>query len=379
MPNKFINYVRDIYSSKDYIPLHEPTFIGNEIQYVNDTINSSFVSSVGKYVQNFENLIEEHTSAPKAVATVNGTTALNVALKLSDVNAGDLVITQPLTFVATCNAIHFSGASPVFVDISDKSLSLCPKALEKYLDNNALLIDSKCIHKNSKKYIKAILPMHTYGHPAELDELISVAAKWKLNVIEDAAESLGSLYKGKHTGTLGDFGVISFNGNKIITTGGGGMILCKKIEDGIKAKHLTTTAKVPHEYEFFHDEHGFNYRMPNINAALGCAQMENLEKFLENKRNLAKKYEDFFKNSDINFVKEPDYAHSNYWLNCIIAPDEKFRDDFLKKTNNQNIMTRPAWKLMHHLPMYKNCLKGNLKLSEKIGSTLINIPSTPLI
>ncbi len=379
MFDKFISYVRDIYSSKDEIPLHEPIFIGNEFKYVNETIKSTYVSSIGEYVETFEKLIEKYTSTTKAVATVNGTTALHVALKISGIKTGDLVITQPLTFIATCNALHYVGASPVFVDISDKSLSLCPKALEKYLDKNASVINSKCIHKKTKKQIKAILPMHTYGHPAQMEELIAIASKWKLIIIEDAAESLGSFYKGKHTGTLGDIGILSFNGNKIITSGGGGMILCNKNEDGVKAKHLTTTAKVPHDYEFFHDEHGFNYRLPNINAALGCAQMENLEKFLRRKRSLAAKYESFFKNSDIRFVKEPDYGQSNYWLNCIIVPDKKLRDEFLKKTNYEKIITRPAWTLMHHLPMYKNCLKGSLKVSEKIGSTLINIPSTPVI
>ncbi|EPW8797403.1 LegC family aminotransferase [Morganella morganii] len=377
-PQLLIKFIRDVYQSNDFIPLHAPTFNGNEKKYVTETIDSTFVSSVGKFVDDFERKIEKFTNTPRAVAAVNGTAALHAAMYMAGVRHGDLVITQALTFVATCNALYHMGAQPVFVDISPVSLGLSPKAAEEYLQEYAELTEHGCFHKVTKRRIKALVPMHTFGHPAELDELVSICQKWQLVLVEDAAESLGSFYKNQHTGTIGKFGALSFNGNKIVTTGGGGMVLCADEYTGKHTKHVTTTAKVPHPYEFFHDEPGFNYRMPNINAALGCAQMEVLEQFLKEKRELAKKYRQFFSNSDCTFVEEPDYAQSNYWLNAIICNDAAQRDEILKQSNAAGVMTRPVWQLMHRLPMFKDSLRGDLRYSEFIEAHLLNLPSTPV-
>ncbi|MFD2229729.1 LegC family aminotransferase [Alkalimarinus sediminis] len=378
MHNKLISLVRDIYSTNEFIPLHAPTFKGNEQAYLAETISSTFVSSVGKFVDDFEHKIQAYTGTARAVATVNGTSALHTALHLADIKAGDLVITQALTFVATCNALYHMGAEPIFIDIETTFFGLCPIAVATWLDENAQLNDDgQCIHVASGKQIKAVMPMHTFGHSVQLDELISICEKWNLSLIEDAAESLGSYYKGKHTGTLGKFGALSFNGNKVITTGGGGMLLCRAEKDGLHAKHVTTTAKQPHPYEFYHDEPGFNYRMPNLNAALGCAQMEQIEKILASKRQIASQYEEFFAGSEYQFVKEPEYAHSNYWLNAILCPDINARNALLEKTNSQGVMTRPVWQLMHRLPMFASSLRGDLKNSEFAEARLVNLPSSP--
>ncbi|HHF2857178.1 TPA: LegC family aminotransferase [Vibrio diabolicus] len=373
-----VEFVRDTYKTDEFIPLHAPTFDGNEKAYVMETIESTFVSSVGKFVDDFERKIEAYTGTAKAVATVNGTAALHAALYMADVQRGDLVVTQALTFVATCNALYHMGVEPIFLDVSPVSLGLCPKAVDAFLEENAEVTDAGCIHKKTGRRIKAVVPMHTFGHPVELDELVAVCLKWNITLVEDAAESLGSFYKGKHTGTIGDFGAVSFNGNKIITTGGGGMVLCKTQELGARTKHVTTTAKVPHPYEFFHDEPGFNYRMPNLNAALGCAQMEVIEQYLKQKRVLAEGYNDFFKGSDIKFVTEPEYAQSNYWLNAIICSDKESREEILSVTNDSGVMTRPIWQLMHRLPMFENAIRGDLTYSEFIEAHLINLPSTPI-
>ncbi|WP_394256666.1 LegC family aminotransferase [Vibrio harveyi] len=373
-----VEFVRDTYKTDEFIPLHAPTFDGNEKAYVMETIESTFVSSVGKFVDDFERKIEAYTGTTKAVATVNGTAALHTALYMADVQRGDLVITQALTFVATCNALYHMGAEPIFVDVSPVSLGLCPKAVDAFLEENAEVTDVGCIHKKTGRRIKAVVPMHTFGHPVELDELVAVCLKWNMTLVEDAAESLGSFYKGKHTGTIGDFGAVSFNGNKIITTGGGGMVLCKTQELGARTKHVTTTAKVPHPYEFFHDEPGFNYRMPNLNAALGCAQMEVIQQYLKQKRLLAEGYKNFFKGTDFNFVTEPEYAKSNYWLNAIVCPDKESREEVLACTNGAGVMTRPIWQLMHRLPMFENAIRGDLTYSEFIEAHLINLPSTPV-
>ncbi|WP_191117824.1 LegC family aminotransferase [Vibrio campbellii] len=374
-----VEFVRDTYKTDEFIPLHAPTFDGNEKAYVMETIESTFVSSVGKFVDDFERKIETYTGTAKAVATVNGTAALHAALYMADVQRGDLVVTQALTFVATCNALYHMGAEPIFLDVSPVSLGLCPKAVDAFLEENAEVTDAGCIHKKTGRRIKAVVPMHTFGHPVELDELVAVCLKWNITLVEDAAESLGSFYKDKHTGTIGDFGAVSFNGNKIITTGGGGMVLCKTQELGVRTKHVTTTAKVPHPYEFFHDEPGFNYRMPNLNAALGCAQMEVIEQYLKQKRVLAEGYNDFFKGSDIKFVTEPEYAQSNYWLNAIICSDKESREGILSVTNDSGVMTRPIWQLMHRLPMFENSIRGDLTYSEFIEAHLINLPSTPIL
>lgn len=379
MHKKLIKFVQEVYQTTEFIPLHAPTFEGSEKDYVNNTLESTFVSSVGKYVDRFEQQIEEYTGTSKAVATVNGTAALSAALYMAGVKSGDLVITQALTFVATCNALYHMGAEPVFVDVAKISLGLCPKALDSYLEDNAFINnDGLSQHKITQQVFRAVVPMHTFGHPVQLEELVAVCAKWNIALVEDAAESLGSFYKGEHTGTFGSFSAISFNGNKIITTGGGGMILCRSSSDGERAKHITTTAKVPHPYEFYHDEAGFNYRLPNLNAALGCAQMETLPKFLEQKRTLALEYRSFFKDSDFKFIEEPEYAESNYWLNAVLCPDVPSRETFLKETNAGGVMTRPIWKLMHRLPMFENAKRGDLTVSELIESRLVNIPSSPV-
>lgn len=371
-----VAFIRDIYRTNEFIPLHAPTFSQKEKVNVADTIASTFVSSVGKYVDEFEREIERFTGSARAVATVNGTAALHTALYMAGVERGDLVITQALTFVATCNALHHMGAQPVFVDVSKISLSLCPRAVEEYLLEYAEVTDKGCHHRVTGQRIKAVVPMHTFGHPAEMDELLLLCQRWHLVLVEDAAESLGSFYKGKHAGTLGEFGAMSFNGNKVITTGGGGMVLCRSVELGARTRHITTTAKVPHPYEFYHDEPGFNYRMPNLNAALGCAQMERLQQLLEQKRTLARHYAEFFSDKACQFVVEPPYARSNYWLNAIICESAEQRDALLTATNGAGVMTRPVWQLMHRLPMFAHCLRGELTHSEWLEARLLNLPSS---
>ncbi|XOV79206.1 MAG: LegC family aminotransferase [Aestuariibacter sp.] len=376
--NQLIAFVRDVYHSSDFIPLHAPVFAGNEKSYVADTLESTFVSSVGKYVDEFERKVEDFTGSTKAIATVNGTAALHTALYLAGVKPGDLVITQALTFVATCNALYHMGAKPVFVDVERDTLGLCPAALETYLEDNAELdAEGQCVHKSTRSPIKAVVPMHTFGHPVRLDEVQSVCEKWGVTLVEDTAESLGSFYKGRHTGTFGDFAALSFNGNKIITTGGGGMVLCQEPDAGERARYITTTAKVPHEWEFYHDEPGFNYRLPNLNAALGCAQMETLTQYLSKKRQLAQEYMAFFEKTEYQFVKEPQDCQSNYWLNAVICQDKESSQRLLRITNDNGIMTRPVWKLMHKLPMYAECFRGPLVNSEWLEHRLVNIPSSP--
>jgi aminotransferase in exopolysaccharide biosynthesis len=373
-----VDFIQDTFKTKKMIALHEPTFVGNELRYVKDTIDSTFVSSVGEYVDKFEFLISDYTKSVSAVATTNGTSALTTCLYLLNVKTHDLVITQPLSFVATCNSIFHLGAKPIFCDISETSLGLCPKAVEKFLKEYADVHKGVCIYRPTKQKIKAILPMHTFGHPVQLDELKLICDKWCISLIEDAAESLGSFYKGKHTGTTSALAALSFNGNKVITTGGGGMILCQNKLISKKAKHITTTARVSKGYEFYHDEAGFNYRMPNLNAALGVAQFEMLANIISKKRDLANTYEQFFNGSNFKFFKEPSYAKSNYWLNTLICEDYSARQDFLEYTNSKNVMTRPVWELMHRLPMYSSSLRGDLSVAEKLGSLIVNIPSSPI-
>jgi len=373
---QLISFIRDYFRSGEFIPLHAPVFTGNEKAYVADTIDSTFVSSVGAYVDRFEQDMVSYTGAPKAVATVNGTAALHIALKLAGVEPGDLVITQPLTFVATCNAVAYCGADPVFVDVDRHTLGLSPSALEIWLEDNARMdAEGICRTKNDNRAIRACVPMHTFGHPADLDGLVAVTGRWNIMLVEDAAESLGSFYKGKHTGTFGAVGTLSFNGNKIMTTGGGGMILAGE-ELAAHAKHLTTTAKKPHPYEYIHDEVGYNYRLPNLNAALGCAQLEQLEQFIKAKRALAAKYEAFFSGSEYQFVTEPDECRSNYWLNAVICEDKAHRDSLLKTTNDKGVMTRPIWALMNHLAMYQHCRRGDLTNSLWLEQRVVNLPSS---
>lgn len=379
MSDQLIRFVRDYFGTNDFIPLHAPVFPGREKEYVVDTIESTFVSSVGAYVDRFEQDMVVYTGAPKAVATVNGTAALHIALKLSGVEPGDLVITQPLTFVATCNAIAYCGAEPVFVDVDRGTLGLSATALQNWLEENARIdAEGICRTRADNKVVRACVPMHTFGHPADLDGLVRVTRDWNILLVEDAAESLGSFYKGQHTGTFGALGTLSFNGNKIMTTGGGGMILADVVL-GERAKHLTTTAKKPHPYEYIHDEVGYNYRLPNLNAALGCAQLEQLESFIEAKRALAAAYQDELSVTNLAFVSEPENCRSNYWLNAVICEDKAHRDALLETTNQQGVMTRPIWALMNHLSMYQNCRRGDLSNAEWLEARVVNLPSSVVI
>ena len=369
------SFIKDLYETNEPIYLHQPTFNGNESTYVEDSVKSPVVSSIGKYVDRFEFELEKYTLSPKSVVTVNGTSALHLSLLLADVNPGDFVITQSLTFIATCNAINYCGAKPILIDVDKDTLGLSPSAVKEWLSENAYLDNSQqCKTIKDDKPIKACVPMHTFGHAVKIDELVKVCREWNIPIIEDAAESLGSLFKSRHLGTFGKIGTLSFNGNKIITTGGGGAILSDEII-GKKAKHLSTTAKKTHEYEYDYDEIGFNYRMPNLNAALGCAQLESIESFIKTKRNLAKIYRDFFKDYDVEFFTEPKHCRSNYWLNTIFLENRKKRDEFLKQTTSRGIMTRPIWKLMNNLPMYQNSLKGNLCNAKWLEDRAVNIPS----
>ncbi|HBP6036627.1 MULTISPECIES: LegC family aminotransferase [Pseudomonas aeruginosa group] len=378
MFDALIDFVREQYRTHDFIPLHAPVFSGNEKKYVVETVDSTFVSSVGAFVEKFENNIATYTGSPRAVATVNGTAALHVSLLLAGVKAGDLVITQPLTFVATCNAIAYCGAEPVFIDVDRHTLGLSPLALAAWLDEHARLDnDGVCRTKVGDRILRACLPMHTFGHPVELDALLEVCGRWGLIVIEDAAESLGSLYKGRHTGTFGSLGTLSFNGNKIITTGGGGMVLAGE-ELGARAKHITTTAKKPHAFEYVHDEVGYNYRLPNLNAALGCAQLENLETFVASKRLLASRYKEFFARHSVEFFIEPLGCRSNYWLNAILCENQRQRDSLLEITNKVGVMTRPIWKLMTHLPVYEKYRRGELTNALWLEERVVNLPSSVL-
>ncbi len=374
---KTVEFVHKLYGEKDFIPLHVPVFNGNEKKYLNECIDTTYVSSVGKFVDRFEEMVAEYTGAAKAVVCVNGTNALHMAMMLAGVERNDEVITQALTFVATCNAISYIGAHPVFIDVDRDTMGLSPVAMEAWLSENAEIKDATCYNKKTGRRIKACVPMHTFGHPVHLDELVDVCNRYHIELIEDAAESLGSFYKGKHTGTFGKVGAISFNGNKTITTGGGGMMLFQDEELGKSAKHLTTQAKVPHRWEFVHDHIGYNFRMPNINAALGCAQMEQLADVLKNKRETAEKYKVFFNQiPEIEFFVEPANCRSNYWLNAVMLKDKPAQQEFLQYTNDNGIMTRPIWELMNRLPMFQHCEADGLKNTEWFADRVVNIPSS---
>jgi len=373
---EIINFIKSLYPNENPVPLHEPRFVGNEKKYVVDAIDSTFVSSVGEYVDRFEEMICEITGAGFAVATVNGTCALHVALKLAGIQPGDEVITQPLSFVATANAISYCGAKPIFLDVSRKTLGLDPTALKEFLKSNTQTKKQGCYNNVTGKRITACLPMHTFGHPCRIDEIAEICEHYNIALIEDAAESIGSTYNGRHTGTFGLFGVYSFNGNKTVTCGGGGTIVTNDGTLAKKAKHITTTAKTPHPYEYIHDTIGYNYRMPNLNAALACAQLEQLDSFIDDKRELAKRYQEFFEPLGILFVHEPQHARSNYWLNAIILPDRKTRDEFLKATNEAKVMTRPAWKLLNQLEMYRDCQTDALTNARWLEERVVNIPSS---
>jgi perosamine synthetase len=376
MYEDIVAFIQKIYKTTDFIPLHEPKFIGNEKKYLNECIDSTFVSSVGKFVDEFESKITNYIGAKYAVATSNGTSALHISLLLANVGQNDEVITQPLTFVATGNAISYCGAQPVFVDVDKDTMGMSPLALKEFLENNTIIKNQQCVNNKTGKVIRACVPMHTFGHPCRIGEIKDICDKHHIFLIEDAAESVGSLYKDTHTGNFGQIGIMSFNGNKIITAGGGGCIVTGDKLLANKAKHLTTTAKMPHKWDFNHDMVGYNYRMPNLNAALLVAQLENLDNFIHKKRKLAGMYEDFFNNIDFDFVKEPEESKSNYWLNSIILKNKQQRDQFLDETNLQNIMTRPIWILLNKLPMFEHAQCGDLSNAKWLENRVVNIPSS---
>lgn len=378
MYDELTAFIRSWFGTQEHIPLHEPRFSGREREYVLDAIDSTFVSSVGAYVDRFENELASWLDTRKVVAAVNGTAALQVALRLVGVKPGDEVITQPLTFVATANAIAFNGAHPVFLDVDRDTMGLSALAVQNFLAEHVERRDEGSFNRRTGRRIAAILPMHTFGHPCRIGELCTVAGDWQIPVVEDAAEALGSRVGDRHCGTFGQLGVYSFNGNKTITCGGGGAISSADVELAARAKHLTTTAKVPHPWAFVHDEIGYNYRMPNLNAALACAQLERLPALLADKRLLAEAYRKYFSGSDwCDFFAEPGGCTSNYWLNVIILKDPDKRDEVLAETNRRGIMTRPIWRLMNELDIYRNCQTGSLENARWLEQRAVNLPSSP--
>ena len=373
----FVEFVRQVYSTNEFIPLHRPLFTGKERDYVVKTLESTYVSTVGEEVEEFEKKIADYTGAKHVVATTNGTSALHTALLCARVGQGEEVITSPLTFVATCNAIQYCGAEPIFIDIDELTLGLSPDRLTEYfLENTEIRDDLLCWNVKTNKIIRACVPVHNLGHPTRIDEIREICDRQHVFLIEDAAESLGSVFKNTHTGRFAQVGILSFNGNKIITTGGGGALITDDENIAVAAKHKTTTSKLPHPWLYIHDEVGFNYRLPNINAALGCAQIEQLDSFVESKRALADTYSRWLKDRDVHFFEEPIDARSNYWLNALLLEDRSQRDEFLHYTNDQGVMTRPMWTPMHTLPMYASCQRGSLMVSETIENRLVNIPSS---
>ncbi len=388
---QIVEFIRDLYKTpKDFIPLHAPVFMGNEKKYLEECIDSTFVSSVGKFVDRFEEMVAEYTGAKKAIVTVNGTNALHLALLSVGVTPDSEVITQPLTFIATANAIAYTGAKPVFVDVDLDTMGMSPKALLSWLEQNVKMVDNQPINQSTNQLISACVPMHTFGHPCRIDEIAAICEEYNIPLVEDAAESLGSFYKGRHTGNFGKIGVLSFNGNKTITTGGGGMLLTNDEELGKHLKHITTQAKIPHPWEYAHDFIGYNYRMPNLNAALGVAQMEKIDEILTSKRKIALAYTEFFNKNQspnhsitqslnhpiIQHITEPSNSISNYWLNAILLPNRKERDEFLKFTNENGVMTRPIWKLMNKLIMFSDCQCSDLTNSEWLEDRVVNVPSS---
>ena len=370
-----VAFVREVYGD-GFTPLHRPVFAGNERRYLIDCIDSNFVSSVGAKVTEFEEKVAEFTGSKYAVATVNGTSALHVAIVLAGSKPGDEVISQALTFIATCNAISYAGAKPLLIDVDRDTMGLSPVALKRFLEENAEKRTSGTFNKTSGNRISACVPMHTFGFPCRIAEIAEICADWNIALIEDAAESLGSYAGGRHTGTFASMATLSFNGNKVITTGGGGMIITDDSELAKRAKYITTTAKVPHPYEFVHDEIGYNYRMPNLNAALGCAQMERLDEFLLIKAQLAGQWATFFNKRGADFVRAIDGNKANHWLNTIILDSRQDRDEFLKLTNDNNVMTRPIWTLMSKLPMFQDCQTDGLENSLWLEDRVVNIPSS---
>lgn len=376
---KTLHFIKELYQTQEFIPLHEPRFFGNEKKYLNETIDSTFVSSVGEFVERFEKMVAEFVGAKYAVATSNGTSALHTALLLEGVDKECEVLTQPLTFIATANAISYCNASPVFIDVDLDTMGLSPVKLATFLQNHTFMDENGlCRNKTTNKIIKACVPMHTFGHPCKIDEIVSICEQYNITVIEDAAESLGSYYKNQHTGTFGKIGVFSFNGNKIITSGGGGILVTNDEQIAKRAKHLTTTAKVAHPYEYIHDEIGYNYRLTNLAAALGVAQMENVELYIQKQRELSKKYQTFFQDVDIKFISEPKNCSSNYWLNAVVLKNKDEKENFLQYTNENNVMSRPIWRLINKLDIYKNSQHDDISNALWLEERVVNIPSSIL-
>lgn len=376
MFDEVIDFIRSLYGTKGFIPLHEPRFQGREKEYVNAAIDSTFVSSVGAYVDRFEKMLAEVTGARFAVATVNGTAALHIALRLAGVKQGDEVITQSISFVATANAISYCGARPVFLDVEADTIGLSPVAVEDYLSSRTLVRKGVRTSKSTGRRVAACVPVHVFGHPCRIDRIVEICREYELPVVEDAAEAVGSFYRGIHAGRFARLGVLSFNGNKIVTCGGGGAILTDDSDLARFAKHVTTTAKTSHPYEYVHDHVGYNYRMPNLNAALACAQLEQLDSFVKSKRTLAGLYEEFFRSRDVPFVHEPAHSRSNYWLNAILLSDRRERDLFLERTNQAGVMTRPIWKALCDLDMYRDCERDSLEAARYLEDRAVNLPSS---
>ena len=377
MHRDLVKFIQTLYNTKEFIPLHEPRFFGNEKKYLNECIDSTYVSSVGKFVDIFEEEFAKKVGSKYAISTLSGTAALHISLIVAGVCSDDEVITQALTFVATCNAISYINATPIFVDVDLETMGMSPESLLSFLEKNCKIVNNECRNKTTNKIIRACLPMHTFGHPCKIDAIKIICDEWCISLVEDAAESLGSFYKEKHTDTFGKVGAFSFNGNKIITAGGGGVIVTDDEELAKRAKHLSTTAKIPHKWEYVHDEVAFNYRLPNINAALLVAQLEQLDDFLSAKRQLAGKYEEFLQeNKNLKFVKEPENSHSNYWLQAVICKDKQSRDEFLEFTNANGIMTRPIWRLMNELSMFKRAQSSSLINSQYLEQRVVNISSS---
>jgi perosamine synthetase len=372
-----IKFIKELYGNQEFTPLHEPRFLGHEKEYLNRCIDSTFVSSVGQYVTDFEKMISSYTGIKHAISTVNGTTALHLSLVAVGVKEGDEVLCPALTFVATANAIAHAFATPIFVDASAEQLGMCPVKLEAFLRKNAELdTHGNCVNRTTRKIIRACIPMHVFGHPVEIKKLVAICKEFKVAVVEDAAEALGSTLDGKHVGHDGALSTLSFNGNKIITCGGGGMILTNDDSLAKRLKHLATTAKRPHAYEFFHDEVGYNYRLPNLNAALACAQMEQLDGFLANKRETARQYQSFFEKSGIDTIREPKGAKSNFWLFALLLKNKEERDLFLTSANASGVMSRPIWALMNRLPMFAKCQTTDLDRAIFYEERVVNIPSS---
>lgn len=376
MFEKLLRDIREVQQFADgAVALHAPVFTGNEKRYVLDTIESTFVSSVGAYVTQFEEMLCAATGARHAVACCNGTSALEMALRLAGVQQNDVVVTQALSFIATANAISHAGAEPVFVDVERSTLGLSPEAVQQFLEAHCRREQDVCRLVATGQRVAACVPMHTFGLPVRMDELAAVCNAWNIPLVEDAAEALGSRYKGQGCGTLGLLGALSFNGNKIVTTGGGGAILTNDDALAVRGKHLTTTAKLPHRWEFRHDAIAWNFRLPNLNAALGCAQLEQLEKFLAIKRKRAAAYVRLFAQSDWEFVAEPEQSRANYWLCAVLTNSRAERDAFLTEANDASLGTRPVWEPLHTLPMYQHCLCGDLTVTMDIAARLVNLPS----